>query len=280
MKNWDIKKLLPLLRECGEIALKYYEHPPIEVKADKSIVTAADKSIEARLALEFDHPEDDIYFIGEETVNTRSESYLRKALTRKAWVIDPIDGTAPYALHLPTWGISIALMENGVITEGAIYLPVPDECLLTDGRRVLHCSGLRHNGRLELFDFKMHPFSPDSTVCVAQRIAKNNIFKISNQLFSWSSCVASFYYLFTGKIMAYVTAIKLWDIAACLAILERSHFNIRYQGEAELPIRVDNNTYVLDYADPECWWLRGYIIVAGSDKAIRFIMANSNLPEL
>ena len=280
MKNWDVQKLLPLIYECGEIALKYYDNPPIEIKADKSIVTAADKAIEARLAKEFDRPDEGIYLIGEETVKSRSEEYIQNALKKTAWVVDPIDGTAPYSAHLPAWGISIALMENGVIKEGAIYLPPQNDCLITDNEKVLRCSDVRGGGELELFDFSPRPLTADGIISVSQNCAKNNIFTMSNQVFAWSGCVASFYNLFIGKIMAYVATLSLWDIAASLAILERSNMIARGQGGKNISSRVDNSVFDLESDSSSRWKLRAYAVAAPDDETIDFVLKNSNLPEL
>jgi len=280
MKNWDIQKLLPFLRECGKIALKYYDNPPIEIKADKSIVTAADKAIEARLAEEFDRPDEGIYLIGEETVKSRSEEYIQNALKGTAWIVDPIDGTAPYSAHLPAWGISIALMENGVIKEGAIYLPPQNDCLITDNDKVLRCSDVRGGGDLKIFNFNPHPLSDDGIISISQHSAKNSSFTMSNQVFAWSGCVASFYNIFIGKIMAYVASVSLWDIAASLAILERSPMIARHHGGKNLSIQVDNTIFDLEADSPARWKLRAYAIAAPDDETIDFILKNSNLPEL
>ncbi len=277
MKKWDIKKLLPLLKECGEIALKYYDDPPVEIKADKSIVTAADKAIEARLAKEFDRPDEEIYLIGEETVKTRSEEYIQNALKGRAWVVDPIDGTAPYSAHLPVWGISVAFMENGVIKEGAVYLPPQNDCLITDGDKVMRCKDVSGNGELEPFHFKMHPLSDDGIISISQYCAKNSVFSMSNQVFAWSGCVASFYKLFTGKIMAYVASLYLWDIAASLAILERSTMVARHQQGRNLSLSLDDAFFDLDAASPTRWKMHDYLVAAPDDATINFVIKNSNL---
>lgn len=58
----------------------------------------------------------DIPTLSEEKGGTEtSEGYL--------WVIDPIDGTINFFLQDDHWGISIALVENGVTIAGVIYLP-------------------------------------------------------------------------------------------------------------------------------------------------------------
>lgn len=277
MKNWDIQKLLPLLGECGEIALKYYDNPPLEIKEDKSVVTAADKAIEARLSEEFDRPDEGIYLIGEETVKTRSEEYIRNALNGTAWVVDPIDGTAPYSAHLPAWGISVALMENGVIKEGAVYLPPQNDCLLTDGNKVLRCKNVRDGGELEPFYFNARPLTADGIISISQHCAKNSVFTMSNQVFAWSGCVASFYNLFIGKIMAYVASLYLWDIAASLAILERSTMVARHQQGRNLSVRLDDGFFDLEAGSPTRWKMHTYAVIAPDDKTIDFVLNNSNL---
>lgn len=280
MKNWDMQKLLPLLRECGEIALRYYDDPPLEIKADKSIVTAADKAIEAKLAEEFDRPEEGVFLIGEETVKSRSEEYIQNALRGTAWVVDPIDGTAPYSIGLPAWGISVALMENGVIKEGAIYLPPQNDCLFTDGGRVRRCADMRGGGKAEDFEFKAHPLSPDGILSVSQQGMKSGSFRMSNQVFAWSGCVASFYYLFIGKILAYVASLKLWDVAASLAILERSSMAARAYNGKRLSATVSNEFFELASDSPERWKLHSFAIAAPDDATIDFILENSNIQEL
>ena len=280
MKHWDIQKLLPLLRECGDIALKYYDNPPVEIKADKSIVTAADKAIETRLAQEFDRPDEGVHLIGEETVKSRSEEYIQNALKGTAWVVDPIDGTAPYSIHLPVWAISIALMENGVIKEGAIYLPPQNDCLITDGEKVLRCADVCGNGKLEAFAFRPHPLTPDGIISISQQSAKNAVFTMSNQVFSWSGCVASFYNIFTGKIPAYVASLSLWDVAASIALMQRSTIIARCHNGKNLSDQVDNSVFDLEPDSPTRWKLRGFAIVAPDNEAIDFILAHSNLQEI
>ncbi len=44
------------------------------------------------------------------------------------WIIDPIDGTANYARHLPTWCSSIAVRRNDKILAGCIFVPLLNEC--------------------------------------------------------------------------------------------------------------------------------------------------------
>lgn len=74
----------------------------IERKADKSIVTSADRAAELafRDAIAIRHPEAGV--LGEEFPPSNPGAALR-------WVIDPIDGTAEFARAMPYWGIIIGL---------------------------------------------------------------------------------------------------------------------------------------------------------------------------
>lgn len=91
----------------------------IEVKPDRSFVTRMDRGIEDRLramiAAEF--PAHGI--IGEEA------GTLREGASH-VWVIDPIDGTAPFILGIPVYGTLIALAVDGVPVLGIIDVPGVD----------------------------------------------------------------------------------------------------------------------------------------------------------
>ncbi len=63
--------------------------PSVEVKSDRSLVTALDRAIEVRLRelIEHAYPHHGIY--GEEEGHVRLDAEY-------VWVLDPIDGTAPF----------------------------------------------------------------------------------------------------------------------------------------------------------------------------------------
>ncbi|MGB7373393.1 inositol monophosphatase family protein [Pontixanthobacter sp.] len=89
-------------------------------KADRSPVTAADRSTEAamRAILEAERPDDGI--IGEE-YGKHNESAGRQ------WVLDPIDGTISFMAGRPIFGTLIALMQDGWPVLGVIDQPVARE---------------------------------------------------------------------------------------------------------------------------------------------------------
>ena len=77
---WKKDAIVSLLLEAGEIALRVQEDMRFELKADRSIVTPADREIEALLERAIERPAEGTYLIGEETVDARGEEYIAEAL--------------------------------------------------------------------------------------------------------------------------------------------------------------------------------------------------------
>lgn len=91
--------------------------PQIELKPDASFVTATDKAIEAALRerITSAYPEHGI--LGEEFGNANIDAEF-------VWVLDPIDGTAPFIAGIPVFGTLIGLAWNGAPFLGVIDHPV------------------------------------------------------------------------------------------------------------------------------------------------------------
>src|SRR5690242_19242932 len=89
---------------------------PRELKADGSVVTAADRAVEAavREVLGEARPGDAV--LGEEEGQTGSGDGRR-------WIIDPIDGTALFVAGDTRWLILIALEEHGEMTTAVAAHP-------------------------------------------------------------------------------------------------------------------------------------------------------------
>lgn len=91
---------------------------PRELKADGSVVTAADRAVEAAIrdVLGAARPEDAI--LGEEEGETGD-----LATTSRRWIIDPIDGTALFIRGDDRWLILIGLEEAGEIVTAVAAHP-------------------------------------------------------------------------------------------------------------------------------------------------------------
>ena len=95
----------------------------VEEKAADDMVTVADRESEAALTAGLAALDPTIRVVGEEAV--AADATLVDGIDRGAvWIIDPIDGTNNYASGIATFGIMIALVEDGVTQAGWILDPV------------------------------------------------------------------------------------------------------------------------------------------------------------
>lgn len=116
--DWNLcNQVAELLERYGQFAAgQLGSDMDIQLKPDGSIVTAADKEIEAGLRHDLAELLPGVSIWGEEDgYEPPSEHGL--------WVIDPIDGTTNYAFGLPLWGCTVSLIQQGQLSLGVIVLP-------------------------------------------------------------------------------------------------------------------------------------------------------------
>ena len=125
-------------REAGALALGHFRSRGallIEAKRHlQDMVTEADREVETliRRAIAAEFPEDAL--LGEEHGIAAGTSGL-------TWVIDPIDGTAPFLAGLPGWCVSIGAVDADGPALGVIHAPVLEETFVA-----ARGSGARLNG--------------------------------------------------------------------------------------------------------------------------------------
>jgi len=111
-------------QEAGAMALDYFnrrETLVIETKRDlQDVVSIADRNVETFIRQRVAEAFAADGFLGEEYGYQEGQSGL-------TWVVDPIDGTAPFVNGMPTWCVSIAVLHRGVPVIGVIYVPCADE---------------------------------------------------------------------------------------------------------------------------------------------------------
>ena len=269
LDKWDPEELAGIFRQAGSVALEYYDNPPAELKDDRSVVTAADRTIENIFAEICDREKENIYLIGEETIEKHSIRYIESALQSDyCWVLDPIDGTAPYSAHLDIWGISLAFMQKGVIREGAVYFPAADQLLITYQGKVLQ-RRLLQDAPWSVFTPKASFLGDAGHIAIGQKPAHEWGFSGKNQLFAWSSCVGSLYSLLCGRVIAYCGDFKLWDIAGMLPILHNLNYPILSTAGSHEPLspNLSDNMFTLDMSDKRRWKVCNPVIAAADRTA-------------
>lgn len=117
----DIDLAHRLADAAGAVIRSYFRSPHgVELKADHSPVTRADREAEAamRKLIEAERSGDGI--VGE-------EYGVKDGVTHRQWVLDPIDGTRSFTVGRAIFGTLIALVENGWPVLGVIDQPIQRE---------------------------------------------------------------------------------------------------------------------------------------------------------
>ncbi len=112
-----------MAKDAGEIMQQYFRSEDIETewKADHTPLTIADKKINDLLIERVEKHYPSYGVIGEES------SYMEER--DMVWVVDPIDGTVPYSLGIPTSTFCLALVDrttDGQSTVAVVYDPFLD----------------------------------------------------------------------------------------------------------------------------------------------------------
>jgi myo-inositol-1(or 4)-monophosphatase len=119
------KTTLEWAREAAEIARKNFQRTgPLRFKYAKEAITETDGRIEKLLSerIRARFPDDAVF--GEEF---GPQEAPRELPSGRVWHLDPIDGTLNFAVGLPNFCTSIALMDGDEILTACVYAPLHGE---------------------------------------------------------------------------------------------------------------------------------------------------------
>jgi histidinol-phosphatase len=105
---------LALCLEAGQFIMPLWKKVAVDHKADGSEVTEADRGAEKLLRRSIAERYPDHAILGEEFGG------YQKRDAEHLWLIDPIDGTASFAIGLPLFGTLIGYVRRGVARVGVI----------------------------------------------------------------------------------------------------------------------------------------------------------------
>ena len=215
-----VEAVIELVREVSARELMpRFRHVAAEKKHDGSIVTEADRAVEAALAAAlpklFDCP-----VLGEEMPELEQRRIWREA--EWCWCVDPLDGTANFANGKRYFGISVALMHHrmsvfGVVLDpnsGEVFHALRDAGAYLDGKRLkpgltkhlaeasIEVGRFKRLGRLGSALFENRPF---------KKVAMSG------------ASVLQWCHMACGRVDAFVHAGEQpWDYAAGALILEEA----------------------------------------------------------
>jgi len=264
---WSVDRVAEALMRAGKIALDHFHRPAVSVKHDMTLVTEADREIEQKMIEQFYRPDEGVYFIGEETINDRDDAYLDRAFGERSFIVDPIDGTTPFAHGFPTWGISIGYAEGGYFKEGGLFLPTSGHLLISDGDMVYH-------GRLgpvpvDWDSSRMVPFMlpeelevSQGIISVSQDVVKRGGFDGREALFSTGSAVYAIAHLAMGSFIGYIAKLKVWDIAGGWPIFRKLGFKMSFADGSRVTDLPMAECFHLEADASRRWHLKAPLFVA------------------
>jgi myo-inositol-1(or 4)-monophosphatase len=119
----DAALLRDTVREAGALALSLFRTELKNwTKGASSPVSEADIRVNDLLEQRLRAATPDYGWLSEESVD--DESRLEK---RRAWIVDPIDGTRGYLAGREDWCVSVALVEDASPVLAAVFAPASDE---------------------------------------------------------------------------------------------------------------------------------------------------------
>ena len=127
MPSQFLKVALDAAKNAEEIITTYYtgDAMKVEMKADETPVTLADRGAEKVIRETIKAAFPDHGFLGE-------EYGIEEADSPYVWIIDPIDATKNYIRKIPIFGTQIALMKGADLILGVSNAPLLNELLYAE----------------------------------------------------------------------------------------------------------------------------------------------------
>ncbi|MBT8454884.1 MAG: 3'(2'),5'-bisphosphate nucleotidase CysQ [Rhodobacteraceae bacterium] len=119
----DLDLLTDAARAAGTLALPFWEgENKVWDKGRDDPVTEADYAVDTLLRETLTAARPDYGWLSEET-----EDGAARLAQKTLFIVDPIDGTRAFVAGQRTWAHSLAIVENGQVTAGVVYLPALDK---------------------------------------------------------------------------------------------------------------------------------------------------------
>ncbi|GAB1415577.1 inositol monophosphatase family protein [Paludibacter sp.] len=142
------KKTCDIAKQAGKFIAeqrKDFDQSQVEHKGVHDLVSYVDREAEKLIISKLNEILPEAGIVGEEgTGNVKAEKYN--------WIIDPLDGTTNFIQGIPTYAVSIALMEENTLVVGVVYEIGQDECFYAwkDGGAFLNGNRIHVSDKTDL----------------------------------------------------------------------------------------------------------------------------------
>ncbi len=206
---------------AGKLLLKRFQHlhrRDVDAKSAHELVTAADKDANLLIQKHLRKAFPRIGVLSEEGHNHPGK--LR-------WVIDPLDGTLNFVLHVPFFGVSIALVEDETPLFGVITCPPTGETFIGARNQgaTKNAQPLRRHPSRQLnqtiigYGYSHSIRSLHASLVIAEKLS-HHLRAVRHA----GSTALDLAYLAAGRLDAVIIAgpINLWDVAAGVVIAQEA----------------------------------------------------------
>lgn len=117
----DLEKVCEIARDAGRAIMAVYDGEiEVEMKEDKSPLTAADKAAHEVIVTGLQNAYPNIPILSEEGADI---PYAQRKNWQRFWMVDPLDGTKEFIKRNGEFTVNIALIEGQSPVAGVVYVP-------------------------------------------------------------------------------------------------------------------------------------------------------------
>lgn len=220
MSSLSVRALLPVVTEAGALARRLFQNVTPERKADRTLVTEADRAVETYLVERLPALAPGVRLLGEE-FGAAGPDDARCTLT-----LDPIDGTSAFVAGLPTWCVTIGLVCGGTAVGGITHLPMSGETYVAEDGEA------RWNGRV-IPPGRTPPREGDLFIVTHSDFYRTGAIRFKGKVRALGSTAYHMALVARGAAVAAVLGRpRIWDIAAGAALLAAVGGELRYRSGA------------------------------------------------
>jgi histidinol phosphatase-like enzyme (inositol monophosphatase family) len=185
----------------------------VDMKADQSPVTAADRGAEELMREHIGRKFPSHGVVGEEFGTHRGDAEF-------VWVLDPIDGTKSFTASVPLFGTLIALIHQGQPALGCIHQPILGQLLVGDNTSTtLNGSAVRTRASRPIEDATLLTSDPANLLKYPGGRGFQDLMGRARLARTWGDCYG-YLLVATGKAdVMYDPVMNLWDIAALVPVI-------------------------------------------------------------
>ncbi len=261
MSQVDIKvceeAMTKFLLEAGTFALEKQDGIETMYKGGTDALTESDLAI-SKMAQKLPYLEvDNVTLIDEESIGERTPKDVFES-SEYQWVVDPVDGTAGYAMGRFLWGIFIALYKDGEPLMAGLCMPAIGKLLLSTENGIENVNIA--TGHSEPVTLKKHELT--SQIFVESDRFKGRDWQSDSAVNGvWvnspESSAQGTYSVCAGQSagMTFTKSHSFWDVAVAIAFAKHTDFDVKSFSTGEALGEVNSKHFQDNWKLTDNWLL-------------------------